>query len=148
MENVDIVIDGSIATWTMAAVDGDLGGTYKGTFQFRTFLNPIQQLQAGREFRELLGNNPAFASDTESNLAFAISQLKQRIIKSPPFWSSAAQDGGVAGNIGDLNVIALVLDAAIRAEHAFKERITKEREAVLERAIQVGEALAQKDKEA
>ena len=146
MDN-DILIEGSMATWVMPLSEGDLGGSYKGTFQFKTFLNPLEQLQAGKDFRELLGPNPQFATEVESRLAFSLTQLKQRIVKAPPFWSSALQDGGMAGNIGDLNIIGLVVDAAYRAENLFKERIAKERESILDRAIKVGEALAQKDKE-
>jgi len=142
----EIVLEGSIATWTMLPLQGDLGGTYLGSFKFRCFLNPLQQLQAGREYRELLGSNPAFASDTELQLAFAISQLKQRVIKAPPFWTSSAQEAGVVGNIGDLNIIGAVLDAAMLAEEMYKKKIKEERDKILDKAIKAGEELSSKDK--
>ena len=46
--------------------------------------------------------------------------------------------------MGDLNIIAAVLDAAIRAEQIFKESIQKERDALLVRSIAAGEKLLQK----
>lgn len=141
MENTDIVIDGSESTWVLPRTEGEMGGTYTGTFVFRCFLDPLRQLQAGREYRELLGSLSTQASDSEGNLAFALVQLKHRILKSPPFWTSTLQDSGMAGNVGDLNVISLVLDAAIRSENSFKEKVIKEREEILNRSIKVGEDL-------
>lgn len=141
MEKNDIIIDGSTSTWIMPRTDGELGGTYTGTFKFKTFLSPLEQLQAGREYRELLGSLGAQATDSEGNLAFALVQLKHRVVLAPPFWTSTLQETGMAGNVGDLNIIALVLDAAMRTEDLFKNRIQAEREAILNRAIKVGESL-------
>lgn len=146
MEN-DIILEGNVAIWRMQPVQGDLGGTYTGTFKFRTFLDPLRQLQAGKEFREYLGAQASQAPDSEANLAFALTQLKFRVISAPPFWTSTLQDSGISGNVGDLNVIALVLDSAIRAETLYKEKIAKERDEALERSIQAAEALLQKKAE-
>jgi hypothetical protein len=143
----DITLNGSEATWVMPRVDGELGGTYTGTFTFRCYLDPLRQLQSGREYRELLGSLAVQASDNEANLAFALTQLKHRIIKSPPFWSSTLQESGIAGNIGDLNVITLILDASIRAENLFKEKIQKERDELLNKTIEKGEELLAKEQE-
>jgi hypothetical protein len=142
MENdTDIIINGSEATWIMPRTDGELGGTYTGTFIFRCFLDPLRQLQAGREYRELLGSLGAQASESEGNISFALCQVKNRLIKGPPFWTSTLQESGMSGNIGDLNIIAMVLDAAIRSENLFKEKIAKERESALDRGIKVGEEI-------
>ena len=137
--DTDIILEGSQATWKMLPTVGDLGGTYTGTFVFRCFLSPLEQLQAGREYRELLGGLGGQASESESSLSFALTQLKHRVIKSPPFWSSTLQDSGIAGNVGDLNIISMVLDASIRSESLFKARIQKERESLLDRSIKVAE---------
>ena len=142
--DADIVFENNVARWVMNKMDGEMGGTYSGTFAFRPFLNPIQQLQAGREFRELLGSLGNQASESEVNLAFALSQLKQRIISAPPFWTSTKQESGIEGNVGDLNVIAAVLDAAIRAENVFKTRVEEERQRDLDRSIEVAERLLDK----
>lgn len=144
MNNSDLTIDGSMATWVMPRMEGTLGGTYVGVFKFSCYLNPIAQLQAGRQLRELLGNLGNQATDTEFNLAYALTQLSHRVISAPPFWTSTKQESSMEGNIGDLNVISAVLDAAMRSEALFKERIEKERETVLNRAIKVGEEILQK----
>ncbi len=142
--DTDIVITGSVAKWVLPPTQGDLGGTYTGSFTFRCYLTPLQSLQAGREFRELLGGLANQASDVESKLAFSLTQLSHRIIESPPFWTSTKQDGGIAGNLGDLNIISMVLDAAFRAETLFQERIQKERENLLNKTIQAAETQLQK----
>ncbi|CAM6005486.1 unnamed protein product [Sphagnum balticum] len=123
---------------------GDLGGTYTGVFEFRTFLDPIRILQAGREYRELLGGLAIQADDLEVKLAQILIQLKYRIVKAPPFWTSTEQDSGMSGNIGDMNIIGMVFDAATRAEDMFKEKIEKEKQAALDRTIKAGEALLEK----
>lgn len=143
-DNNGFIIDGSTVIWSMPRLEGSLGGTYTGTFVFRVFLDPIRQLQAGREFRELLGSLSAQASETERELAFSLIQLKHRILKSPPFWSSTLQESGIQGNIGDLNIIGSILDAAIKAEHLYIRKIEKEREEILNRTIKVAEDLLEK----
>lgn len=144
MDNNDITLTGSTATWRMERMDGELGGTYSGTFVFKCYLTPLASLQAGKEYRSLLGELAIQASDAEANLAFALTTLKQRIISAPPFWTSTLQESGIAGNVGDLNIIAAVLDASIRAEQMFKESIQKERDSLLVRSIAAGEKLLQK----
>jgi hypothetical protein len=129
----------------MPKTDSEVGGTYTGTFVFRTYLNPTELLHAGREYRSYLGQFAMLASETEINLAYALSRLNQLIIKAPPFWTSASQEpGGIAGNIGDLQIIKLVLDASDRAETMFKDKISKEREEILTKSIAKAEALLQK----
>src|SRR5665213_765139 len=103
--NTDLTIIGSTAIWTLPPTQGDVQGTYTGSFEFRCFLNPLQHLQASREYRELLGNLGALATESEGNISFALTQLKHRILKAPPFWTSTLQDSGIAGNIPDLNVV-------------------------------------------
>ena len=138
----DILLEGSQATWTMPRSEGSLGGSYIGTFIFKCFLNPLEQLQAGRDFREMLGSFGSQASDVEINLAFALTQLKHRVIKSPAFWNSAE---GMQGNLGDLNIIALVHDAANRAEELFVKRVQEERNSLLDQSIKTAEELLKKE---
>jgi hypothetical protein len=145
MENNDIIINGTEATWTMKPIEGVLGGTYLGTFVFKCYLSPLQQLQAGREYREYLGPLATSASETEFQIAYALTQLKQRIVKSPPFWSATLQDSNVSGNIGELHIIMLVLDASARAESMFIEQIKKERDNLLNKTIASGEEILKKD---
>jgi hypothetical protein len=101
-------------------------------------------LEAGREYRSLLGNLPEYASEKEKNISFALVELKYRIIKSPPFWTATLQDSGYAGNIPDLNIIVMVLEKAMIAESMFQERLQKEKESLLDSTIRSAEALADK----
>lgn len=147
MDNTDITIEGNTAIWRMPTMEGQINGTYNGTFIFRCWLDPVRQLQAGREYREFLGQNAGMATETEANLAFALSQIKQRVIKAPPFWTSTAQESGIAGNIGDFNIIAAVLDAAIRAEQIYKNKMQKERDLLLKKSIEKSEAILKAESE-
>ena len=143
LKNTDLTLEGNVATWVMPRTEGSTGGTYTGTFQFRCWLSPTQILQAGRVLREYLGEHAKLATETEFNLAYALSQLSQRIIKAPPFWSSTLPDSGLQGNIGDLEVIMLVMDAADRSQALYQERVAKERELALEQAIKKAETKLQ-----
>ena len=144
MDNNDIVLTGNTATWTMPLTQGEVLGSYSGTFQFKTFLTPTTMLEAGREYRSLLGNLPEHATDKEKNLAFALVELKYRTLKAPPFWSSTLQESGYMGNIADLNIIVMVLEHAMIAESMFQEKLQKERDQLLDRTIKSAEALVDK----
>jgi hypothetical protein len=135
----DLRIDGSVATWEMK-VEGSISGTYAGTFRFRCFLTPLQIITAGREYRELLGSNMSLANEHESMLAWALSQLKQRVISAPPFWNSQA-DSSLPGDIPDEEVITTILDAAIASENKYKDQLKKRKEDALKRAKAAGETI-------
>lgn len=141
MDNNDIIITGSIAKWTLPPTQGEVLGTYMGPFEFRTFLTPTQILESGREYRSLLGGFPEYASEKDKELAFALAELKYRIVKAPPFWGSTMQESGYAGNIPDTNIIMTVYVKAMVAESMFKEKLNKDSEALLERTIKAAEAL-------
>ena len=145
----DIILDvrNATATWKMPRLEGEYGGTYTGTFVFRCYLTPLQTLQAGRELRELLGNLGAQASDTEYNLSVALTQLKQRIVKAPVFWTATKEESGIEGNLGDMGVIKAVLDASIKAEELFLKKINEEREELLNKTIKAGEEILKKGEE-
>ena len=145
MDNTDIKINGNIATWVMPLTEGEYLGSYKGAFEFFCYLSPTQQLEAGREFRAFVGSQGASASETELNLAYALSQLKFRIKSAPPFWNATKQDSSYAGDIPDLNIIMLVLKAADRAEELFKEILFEERQALLERSLKAAEEILKKE---
>lgn len=147
-ERADIIIEGNTATWD-CRLDGDINGTYMGQFRFKCFLSPTQKLAASREYRQLLGENPTLALKHEDNLAFALSQLKYRVISAPPFWSSTASLGGYSGDIPDENVIDAVLDAAIDAELKYMTQLKKKKTEAIEKAKKAAERmLAQRDDEA
>jgi hypothetical protein len=144
MDNNEILITGNTAKWVLPLSQGEVLGSYSGAFEFKCYLTPTQMLEAGREYRSLLGNLPEYASEKEKNISFALVELKYRIIKSPPFWTATLQDSGYAGNIPDLNIIVMVLEKAMIAESMFQERLQKEKESLLDSTIRSAEALADK----
>lgn len=139
----DVVIEGSSATWEIHK-EGEIQGTYTGSFRFRCFLTPTQRLAASREHRELLGNNPQFATEHDDNLAFTLSQLKYRIISAPPFWTSS----GIPGDLPDESIIDAVLDAAVAAELKYKALLKKKKVESIQKAKEAAERmLKQRDEE-
>lgn len=140
----DLQVVGGVSTWEMRA-DGDILGTYNGTFKFRCFLDPLDKIAAGREQRELLGESRSWVAtpeyEHESFLAYALTQLKYRIISAPPFWSSAGVNKTHEGNIPDEDILEKILDAAIRSELKYKMDIKKRKEAALKRANEGAKAL-------
>lgn len=131
LSRTDLIIENNTATWDMR-IEGDIAGTYAGAFRFKCYLSPLQQIAANREYRELLGPNPTFASEHESFLAYALTQLKYRIITAPPFWA-ATNTATLAGDVADENVISAVLDAALGSEIKYKSQMKKRRQEAIER---------------
>jgi hypothetical protein len=136
----DIKIEGDVATWDISAV-GNIKGTYIGTFKFRCFLTPLQQISAGREERALVGENFAFAPEHERFMAYALTQLKYRILSAPPFWASANPNGNIQGDLPDTEIVSLVLGSAIDAEVKYKNEIKYRKEAAIERAKKANDTI-------
>ena len=146
MSDTDLMIEGHTAIWSIPpGTQGDIGGTYSGQFKFKTYLSPMQMLAANKEYREMLGANASSASEHDGYLAYALTQLKYRVISSPPFWTTPQQNGAMAGSIPDENVILAVLDAAVRAETVFKAKMASERDSVLKRTITIAEEMLTKE---
>lgn len=109
--------------------------TYLGDFKAKCLLTPLEKISADREYRELMGENIIMASDETKKLAFALSQLKYRLIEYPPFWDNRTIGGG---HIQDSNIIAEVFNKAIEAEEKYietKVNEAKEIEKRLQNAI-------------
>jgi hypothetical protein len=132
LQRSDIIVEGNTATWSMR-LEGDIHGTYVGAFRFKCYLSPLQQIAADRERRELLGPQPFAASEHESFLAYALTQLKYRIISAPPFWASQ-NPAELAGDIADENIIGAVLDAALGAEMKYKSQLKQKKLEAIERS--------------
>lgn len=145
----DITIDGDVATWQLRA-EGDLLGTYSGIFKFRCYLTPMQEIAAGRKRRELLGVNPFAADEHESFMAYALSQLEQRILSSPPFWTATIPTSGIAGDIPDNDIITKILDAAVNAQLKYKQEKDNQKKESIERAKKAAERIlsAKEDEDA
>ena len=137
----EIKIEGNVATWELSAV-GNIMGTYHGTFRFRTFLTPLQQISAGKEERDLIGPNMALSPEHERFLCYALTQLKYRIISAPPFWNTG---GSIHGDIPDEEIISKVLTAAIDAEAQYKTEIKERKEKAILRARKASEEITKAD---
>ena len=141
----DITLEGNKATWTIKSL-GDINGLYLGTFVFKTYLNPMEQIRANRDFRELMGPNPSSAPEHESFLAYALTQLKHRIISAPPFWNSARFEN-MEGNIPDEGVITDILGAATDAEVLYRKQLKKMKKDSITMARQAAEEMIKRKEE-
>lgn len=139
LQRSDLIVESTGVTWDMR-LDGDIAGTYVGAFRFKCYLNPLDRIAADREYREILGPNPTFASEHESFLAYALTQLKYRIITAPPFWASE-NPARLSGNIADENIISAVLDAALVSEIKYKSILKKKKLDAISRAKDATETL-------
>lgn len=97
--------------------------SYIGTFKVHCLMSPMAYIKADKLYRQLLGENSLFASEKARNLAFAYSQLQQRIVEAPPFWVNRELGGS---HIMDDNIILEVLNQAILAEEKFLEQKNEE----------------------
>lgn len=140
VDRKDIVIENDIAIWKIEK-EGFFNGTYAGIFKFRCFLSPSQILQAGREYRELLGPHELMAERHETLLAYALAQLKQRVLQAPPWWSATIQNGTIAGDIPDEDVLTAILDAAWAAQVKYAHMLKKRKEDAITRAKRAAKAM-------
>lgn len=113
IDESEIRIDGPTALWDINFT-GAIEGSYLGTFRFRTSITPLQEIDADKNYRELLGTHPDSAPIRIQNLAYALTQLKQRVIEAPPFWADNSLYPG--SSVKDAEVIELVYQAAMLAE--------------------------------
>ena len=128
---VDIDLDKAIGTFRVDVEGRKSKESYKGVFQVRCLLNPMAFIAADKLYRELIGGKPSEAHEHASALAFALSQLKHRIVKMPPFWENKEMPGG---HIEDDNVIMEVLNRAIYCEERFVQ-MKKEEAARIEKEL-------------
>ena len=134
----DIIIENNQASWKIDML-GDIQGLYTGTFTFKCYLSPLEQISANREYRQLLGEHASLAGEHETFLDYALTQLKHRIVKAPPFWAS---NSVFNGDLPDENIISAVLDAAINAEVKYKKGLKKSKVESLTRAKAIAERIA------
>lgn len=98
--------------------------TLKGMFKVKCILSPLQYIQSDSLFRELLGKtNPQLANDYVSNLCYALSQLKYRIIEAPSWFSGSESE--IKGSDIEDNILLYVLDKAVEAEDMYRNIMEK-----------------------
>lgn len=110
--------------------------SYIGSFKVKCLISPIEEIEADKRYRELLGVNPHLATEHVRRQAFALSQLEQRVIDCPPFWENETLPGG---HVKDSNVILEVLDKAIEAQENYinaKDKELKEKQEKLKALIE------------
>lgn len=96
--------------------------TYKGNFKVKCVLSPLDYIQSDGTYRELLGKtNPQFANEYVAQLAYALSQLKYRIISNPSWFDNSVN--GIKGSNVDDRILLYVLDKAIQAEEQYRKGI-------------------------
>lgn len=132
-EKINVIIENGFGNWNINMV-GTVNGTYMGSFKFRCYLTPTQEIAADREYRELLGANPAFASEHVSFTAYALTQLKYRVVSAPPFWASTMSSSGYSGDLPDQEVLAAVLNAAMECEVTYRDQLKKQKLEAVERS--------------
>jgi hypothetical protein len=133
----DITLANNLGTYTFI-YQGDINGTYMGQFVFKCFLLPSERLAAGRDRRNLLGEFGILATDLEKEIAFALSELKYRVVSAPPFWNPASI---MAGDIADIGLIFVALNAAMDAQELHRKQKIEEKEKTLNLASKAAEAI-------
>jgi hypothetical protein len=129
-------LNGSTGTFDINDVGELSGQTYMGNFKVKCILSPVDRLNIDKTYRELIGkDNPYMATQEVLDIAFALSQLKYRIIDFPAFWQGFPINGGHV----DLNIVMSVLNQSVDAEEAFKKEHT-------ERLKQIQQKLTEKIK--
>lgn len=118
----EIRLEGQTAVWDMLET-AEVEGTYQGEFKFRTALNPLQEITADREYRDLMGSNEAQAPTRIKNLAYALTQLKYRVLEAPHFWVDGSHLPG--SQVKDIEIIELVFQAAMLSETKYKALIAE-----------------------
>lgn len=128
-------IEGSEAKFEINVLGKFTKQTYIGTFKVKCILSPLEEIEADKIYRELLGNNYHLSDETIKQKAFALAQLQVRVLQQPFFWENDRLGGG---HIPDSNVILEILDKAVEAQEMYiesKEQEMKERQAALTKAI-------------
>jgi len=124
-------ITDSHATFEINIIGQSTKQTYLGEFKVICLLSPMSVLEADKLYRTLLGaEGSLYASERAKNLAFALSQLKYRVVSSPPFWDNRKLGGS---HIPDDNVIIEIINLAIEAEEKYLQEKEEEAEKLQER---------------
>lgn len=101
---------------------GDVTGeTYEGVFEVRKVLTPAQKSMADFERRAFLGN-PGNNEDIDpevAELAFAIGQLKVRVVKGPKWFT---ESNGLK-NFLDQNILIALTKQVLEVELTFKTEL-------------------------
>ena len=111
-------IEDNVGIFTISELDNETNETFIGEFRVKVILSPLDILSVDRDYRELIGAiNPIMASNEANNIAFALSQLRHRILAYPSFWKGDGYDGGHLPT----KVLYKILDDSIACQDKFKK---------------------------
>lgn len=113
---VDIDVDNAISTFRIDLVGINTQESYKGVFKVKCLLTPYDTIAADKLYRDLIGGKISEAHPHATSLAFALSQLKYRVIKYPPFWKNTQLLGS---HIVDHNILMEVINIALYSQQEF-----------------------------
>ncbi len=119
------------------SIDGDRTGTlWHG--QFRSFkrLSHRQELLRDRITRDLLGPNPAGASERAVSQAEMFAELQVSLVEAPSWWKEA----GNGLDLGDDNIVREVWSRVMEIKLAAIEEITKRGAAAAEKLKDLAES--------
>jgi hypothetical protein len=118
---IDIDLYMGTATFFVNVESAATKTTYRGPFKVKCLLNAFDYIKADATFRELLGEkNAEFANDYVTQLCYAFSQLKHRVIEHPAWFRDP--DGIIGGGLED-NVVLFVLEKCVEAEDQYRKGI-------------------------
>jgi hypothetical protein len=124
--DISVNLEDGTATYNLRH-HGQISGTYMGVFRFLCSLNPIQYIEADKDYRELLGKNAEFASTHADTVAYALAQLRQRVIDAPSFWNEKGSRYG-GSNLKDHEILEIILEAAVKSEVKYRQELHKKHE--------------------
>lgn len=126
-------IEDNIGVFSISELDGESNESYVGEFKVKLILSPLETLAIDRDYRELIGPiNPLMASNDANNIAFALSNLKHRILAYPSFWKGSGYDGGHLPK----SVLYKILDLSIECQDKFKQLKQEEMNKIQKRLTQ------------
>jgi len=112
------------SSFEISIVGAETQETMKGSFKVKTMITPRDILRGDSINRDLLGQNPEFASEAAKATAFMLSQLSVRVLESPAWWREA----GNGVDLEDLNIVNEVFTKTMEAELRRKADLSKSAE--------------------
>ena len=104
---------------------GDVTGEkWLGKFKCKLRLSHRDTLSKDNLRRQLLGENPALATERASSLAFIASELSVRLTDAPPWWRGS--DNGL--ELEDDNIMAEIYANCVRLEKELYDKTHKKAE--------------------
>lgn len=120
-------------------------GLVTGKFVFNTILTPMQEIEADKIYRSLVGEYANIVSTHVERLCYALSQLKVRVIEFPPFWSKSNNSSIMlpGSNLKDQEILRIIFEAAVIAEKKYREEIKKQHDNALKKLVENAKKIEQ-----